>query len=134
MRDRPGDARQVLGDELAVALDVGVHVGERAPVPGQAQARPESLDDVERAQELADRVGGVAVVEVQGDAPEQMVAGDQQAALGLEQAHVRGRVAGRLVRDPLAEIGADADPVDELPVGPRSGRRSPVRGLPRPAA
>ena len=36
-------------DERAVALDVGVHVGEGAPVPGQAQARAEPLHDVERA-------------------------------------------------------------------------------------
>ena len=33
---------QALAHELAVAADVGVHVGERAPVPGQAQARAEA--------------------------------------------------------------------------------------------
>ena len=40
-----------------------------------------------------DRIGRPAVVEVQRDATEQMVAGDHQPALGLEQAHVRGSVA-----------------------------------------
>ena len=98
----------MLLDERAVALDVRVNVGERAPVPGQAQARAEPLDDVERAQELADGVGRVAVLEVQRDAPQQMIAGDQQAPLGLEQADVRGRVPGRLIGDPLAEVGDDA--------------------------
>ena len=56
----------------------------------------ESLDLVEAADELADRVRGVAVVEEQRDPPEQVVAGDQQAAVGLVQADVRGRVARRL--------------------------------------
>ena len=41
-------ARARSRDELAVAVDVGVHVGERAPVAGQAEARTEPLDDVQR--------------------------------------------------------------------------------------
>ena len=41
------DLREVLGHELAVAFDVGLDVGEGAPVAGQAQARVQALDDVE---------------------------------------------------------------------------------------
>ena len=114
---RGHDLREVLGDELAVALDVGLDVGERAPVAGQAQARVQRLDDVERAQELADGVGRVAEVEEREDAPEQVIAGDQQAALGLEQAHVRGRVAGGLVDGPRAEVGLDDNARQQLAVG-----------------
>ena len=47
-------------------------------------------------QELADGVGRVADVEVLRHAAEQVVAGDQQPPLGLVQADVRRRVAGRL--------------------------------------
>ena len=64
--------------------------------PGTAARRSASTTSSE-LQEFPDRVGRVAVVEVQRDAPEQVVAGDQQAPLGLEQAHVRGGVAGGLV-------------------------------------
>ena len=87
-------------------------VGERAPVAGQREPRVERVDHVERVQELADRVGRPAEVEVQRDAPEQVVAGDQQPALGLVQADVRGRVAGRLDHVPVAEVGLDRDAVD----------------------
>ena len=124
----------MLGDELAVAFDVRVHVGERAPVAGQAQARVQRLDDVERAQELADGVGRVAEVEEREDAPEQVIAGDQQTPLGLEQADVRGRVAGRLVDAPGAEVGLDDDPRDAARDRARSPRRSPIRACPRSAA
>ena len=96
---------------------MGVHVGERAPVPGQAQARAEALDDLQRAQEFADGVGRVAVVEVQRDAPEQVVAGDQQAPLGLEQADVR-RARARVSRTRPTRPGrCDADAGDELAIG-----------------
>ncbi len=46
-----------------------------------------------------------------------MIAGDQQPALGLEQAHVRGGVAGRLDHRPGAEVGLDRHAVDERSVG-----------------
>ena len=82
-------------------------VGERAAVAGEREAGVEGVDDVERVQELADRVGRVADVEVLRDAAEQVVAGDQQAPLGLVQADVRGRVAGRLDDLPGAEVGLD---------------------------
>ena len=80
--------RQALRHERAVGLDVRVDVGERARVAGEAQARAERLDAIERGQELADRIGRPAVVEVQRHASEQVVAGDQDAALGLVQADV----------------------------------------------
>ena len=51
--------------------------------------------------------GRVAVVVVERDAAEQVVAADQQPALGLAQAHVRGRVAGRLDDLPGAEVGLE---------------------------
>jgi len=68
---RPGergpDAVEPLGDERAVALDVAVEVGERAAVAGQREPDVERVDDVERPQELADRVRRPAVVEVERD-------------------------------------------------------------------
>ena len=79
-------------------------VRERPPVAAERQPRVERVDRVERGQELADGVGRPAEVEVQRDAPEQVVAGDQQAALGQVQAHVRGRVA-RASRAPASRRG-----------------------------
>ena len=111
-------------DERAVGVDVRLHVGERAAVAGQAQPRVERLDDVERVQELAGRVGRVAEVVVERDAAEQVVAGDEQAALGLEQADVRRRVAGRLVDLPGAEVGLDLD------AGQRSRSGSTMPAMP----
>src|SRR3954471_10985 len=83
MRERALDLLEVLGDEGAVGGDVSRDVSERTPVPGQREARVERLDLVERAEELADRVGGVAEVEVLRHAAEQVVAGDQQPAVRL---------------------------------------------------
>ena len=109
----------------AVGGDLGRHVAERAPVAGEAEARAlEPVDLVEPADELAHRVGRVAVVEEERDPAEQVVAGDQQPALGLVQDDVRGRVAGRLVHLPGAEVGLDLDPGDELAVGRRRVGRS----------
>src|SRR3954447_15168433 len=48
--DRLEHLRDALGDELAVRVDVGPHVGERAAVPRQAEAGVEVLDLVERGQ------------------------------------------------------------------------------------
>ena len=115
--DRLGDLLKALPHELAVALDVRVDIRERSPVAGQAKTRAEPLDDVERVQELTHRVGRVAVLEVQRDAPEEVVAGDQKPALGLEEAHVRRGVAGGLVHDPVAQVGAHHDAVDEVARG-----------------
>ena len=83
---------------------------------GQAQARAEPFDDAERVQELAHRIGRVAEVEVQRYASQQVVAGDQQATLGLEHAHVRGSVAGGLVHAPRTEVAVDRDPRDQIAV------------------
>ena len=49
--------------------------------------------------------------------PEQVVAGDQQPVLGLVQDDVGGRVAGRLVDLPGAEVGLDLDPGQQVAVG-----------------
>ena len=59
----------------------------------------------------------MAVVEEEHRAPEQVVAGDHQLALGLVEDDVRGRVAGGLVDLPGAEVGLDLDPGDEIAVG-----------------
>ena len=88
-----------------------------AGVAGEREPRVERVDDVERVQELADGVGRVADVEVLRDAAEQVVAGDQQPLLGLVQADVRRRVAGRLDHLPGAGVGLDHDARDEVAVG-----------------
>src|SRR3954447_11637260 len=113
-RDHPLEA---LRHEFAVAVDVRADVGERAPVAGQRQPRAERLHRVERVQELADRVGRVAVVVVERDPAEQVIAGDEQPPLGLEQAHVRGRVARGLDHEPGTQVAAHLDPRQERPVG-----------------
>ena len=77
--------------------------------PARHSRASRRLHDVERVQELADRVVRPAVVEVQRHAPEQVVAGDQDAPLDLVQADVRRRVAGRLVHGPSPEVGLDDD-------------------------
>ena len=77
----------------------------------------EGLDDVERTDEFPDWIGGEAVIEMERNTPQQMISGDQQAPLGLEQAHVRGGVPGGLVRRPRAEVGVDDHPLHERPVG-----------------
>ena len=87
------------------------------PWPGRTEFDLERLDLVEAGEELADRVGAVAVVEEEDRAAEQVVAGDQQLALGLVQDDVGGRVAGRLVDLPGAEVGLDLDPRHEIAVG-----------------
>ena len=69
-----------------------------------------------------DRVRRVADVEVLRDAAEQVVAGDQQALLGLVQADVRRRVAGGLDDLPGAGVGLDRDAGDEVAVGVQRAR------------
>ena len=68
-------------------------------------------------QELAGRVGRVAEVVVERDPPEQVVARQQQPALGLVEDHVRGRVAGRLVDLPGAEVGLHLHARQQVAVG-----------------
>ena len=108
------DLGDALAHEHAVGVDVRLHVGERPAVAGEAEPRVELLDEVERVQELAGRIGRVAVVVVQRDAAEQVVAGDQDPALLLVEADVRRRVAGRLVDPPGAQVGVDLDARHEV--------------------
>ena len=126
---------EVAGDQVAVALDVARDVDERAGVAGEGQAGVERLDDVQRPQELAHRIGRVADVEVLRDAAEQMVAGDQQPLLGLVQADVRGRVAGCLDHLPGAGVGLDRDAGDEVAVSVQGPGLTGARAAPalRPA-
>ena len=86
-------------------------------MPGQAEVDRERLDLVEAAQELADRVGRVSVVEEEDGAAEQVIAGDHQPALGLVQDDVGGRVARGLVHLPGAEVGLHLHPRQEIAVG-----------------
>ena len=116
--------------ELAVGGDVREHVGERAAVPREAQARPQPFDLLQRAQELPHGVGCEAVVEVQRDAPQQVVSGYEQAPLGLEQAYVRRRVTGRLVHAPSAEVGVDLQAREQCPVGLDDARDARVARAP----
>jgi hypothetical protein len=102
--------------EPTVGGDVAPDVGEGAAVAGQHEPRVEAVDLVERGEVLGHRVGRGAGVEVERDAPEQVVAGDQQAPLGLVEADVARRVAGRLDDVPVAEVGRDRVALDQLAV------------------
>ena len=55
---------------------------------GQHQLHVEPVHHVEAVQELAGRVGRVAVVVVERHAAEQVITGQQQAALGLMEHNV----------------------------------------------
>ena len=96
--------------ERALRLDAHRQVTERAAVAGEREAGVESFDAIQRSEQLADGVGRPAVVEVQRHAAEDDIAGDQQAALGQVQRHVRRRVSRRLDHVPRAEIGVDVTP------------------------
>ena len=100
------------------------------PWPARHRRAPSRSTTSSECRNSPDRVGRVAELEVQRDAPEQVVAGDQQAALGLEQADVRGRVAGRLVGDPLAEVAWPRR--DAVETRSRSGSIGPA--MPDPIA
>ena len=91
-------------------------LAHRAAVAGQHELHVELVHHVEAGQELARRVGRVAEVVVERHAAEQVVARQQQAALGLVQHHVRRRVTGRLVDLPRAEVGVDLHPWQQLAV------------------
>ena len=92
------------------------------PWPARHRRAPRRSTTSSEPQELARRVGRVAVVEVDRDAAEQVVAGDQQPPLGLVQADVRGRVA-RASRGPARSRGRS-----------RSRRRAAGRGRARRSA
>ena len=66
---RREDRREAPGDERAVGVDVTGQVGERTRVAGQGQPDVEPRDDVQRGEELSDRVGRPAMVEVERGAP-----------------------------------------------------------------
>src|SRR4051794_34317484 len=96
--------------------DLRRRVAERTAVAGQHEVDLERLDLVEPAQELADRVGRVPVVEEEHRAAEQVVARDEQSALPLMQDHVGRGVAGRLVDLPVTEIRLHHDPRQKVTV------------------
>ena len=94
-RPQRGEQRvePLLRHQRAIALDVTRQIRERSSVPGQRQPHVEHGDAIQRVEELADRVGRPAVVEVERDAAEHVVAGEQQAPLRLVEHDVRRRVA-----------------------------------------
>jgi len=83
---------------------VGAHVGERAPVAGERKPSVEGVHALERLEELPDRVGRETEIEVERDAAQEMVAGQQEAAVCLVQADVGGSVTRGLVHRPWAEV------------------------------
>ena len=87
------------------------------PCPGRQRSTSSGSTSSRLREELADRVGAVAVVEEEHGAAEQVIAGDHQLALGLVQDDVRGRMTRRLVDLPGAEVGLHLDPGQEIAVG-----------------
>ena len=78
------------------ALDPAGRVLERPPVGGQDQRRLERQQPVQRLQELAQGVGRALGMEgdVGADVGKDLVAGEEQPVLEVEEADVAGRVAG----------------------------------------
>ena len=107
VRQRAADALEPLVDGSSVGLRERSGVADGPAVPREDELDVEQVDDAEAPQELAGRVRRVAVVVVERDATEQVVAGQQQPAPRLVEDHVRRRVAGRLVHLPGTEIGLD---------------------------
>src|SRR5262249_38447377 len=66
-------------DQLARLFDLARRVAEGAPVAGEAELQAEPFGRGQAGQVFGDRVGAVAVVEVQDDAAEKVVAGDREA-------------------------------------------------------
>ena len=104
-------------DQIPIRLDMPADVREGLPVTRQAQSGVEPPDLVERVKELAGRVRRPAVVVVQRHAPEQVVAGDEQPPVGLEETDVRGGVARGLVDLPGPEVAVDRHALDQVVVG-----------------
>ena len=91
-------------DRSPVRLGERTSAAYRPAVAGEHELDLEPVDHVEAREELAGGIGRVAEVVVERDAPEQMVSGQQQPALGLVKADVRGCVARRLVHLPGAQV------------------------------
>ncbi len=107
-----------------VALD-GVdplgQVLERVAVGGQAQVHARQLRHlVEGGDEVVEGVVGhrAQARDVRRDAGQHVVAGQQHAVLGVEQAEVVGGVARRVHADELPSAQPDALAVGHPPVGP----------------
>ena len=73
-------------------------------------------------------IGRVAVVEVEGYAAQDVVAREQQPPVGLVQDDVRGRVAGRLVHLPAAQVGVHLHAGQQVAVRQHDPRPAPVPG------
>jgi MFS transporter, DHA2 family, multidrug resistance protein len=116
-RERLANFAKQLVDLAARLGDLRLGVAEGAAVAGQDEVDLQRLDPLEAAQEFAHRVGAVAVVEEEHRAAQQVVAGDQQLALGLVQDDMGRSVAGGLVHMPGAQIGLHLDPGEQVPIG-----------------
>ncbi len=102
---------------FAVRFDVSGDVGEALAVSGQAESGAECLDFVEAVEVFGDGVVAPAVVVVEGDASEDVIAGEQEAALGLVERDVARRVARGLDGPPGSDDRLDFDALDEVAVG-----------------
>ena len=113
-------------DLLAVGGDLGADVAEGAAVAGQAEADVELVDDIERVEELAGRVGGVAVVEEERRC---VRAGGLRRRAGRSRARGgrRGRARGRASRRRGRSRGRSRRRRRRRARG-RAGRRDRCRG------
>src|SRR5215213_3534377 len=119
---RPLHPPYALGDERLIGTHVAADVGKRPAVAAQAQAGVERIEFRKRGEELAGGVGRPAVVVVERDAAEQVVAGEQQAPLALVEANVRRRMPRGLEDVPPPVVVSKVTP----PTASRSGSTHPA--------
>src|SRR5438105_12032284 len=86
-------------------------------MPREAEPCAEPVYDSQRLEKLAHRIGRPAVVVEERDAAQEVVSGDEQPALGLEQADVGGRVAGGFVNHPAADVRFDLYSTHQVAIG-----------------
>src|SRR4051812_43386708 len=106
-----------LENRRACRPDLLAHLAEGTRMPGQAQVAVQAVHHIQGLEVLAGRVRRIAEVVIERDAPEQVVARDQESPVGLVQADMRGGVPRRLVDLPAAEVGHDLHSRDEVHVG-----------------
>jgi hypothetical protein len=85
-------------------------------VPRKHQLHVEVRHHIQAPEELAGGVRRPAVVVEERHAAEQMVPGQEQAAVGLVKDHVRRRVPGRLVHLKAAQVGVHLHPGQQVAV------------------
>ena len=102
----------------AVGVDVRLNVAERPAVTGQAEPRAEALELSRLERNSATGIRRPAVVEVERDAAEQVVAAQQQPPLRLEEHDVRrARDRASRARDQVPASVSTSTPGDQLTIG-----------------